>query len=203
MTQVDYDSWRPTHNCIDRIRKTIKFDPLFAVEVVLSGPSGPNDTMELGILSRDDSEFFSHLRSVARMMEERTGLSVNAKRVTGGLWQYLDKDTYKPRVFSASDYDKQPAKDLFVSQKFLGRQVIVQFLLTEEGISANTLRVSMDQTLKELKCSTKELQSFNIGDGTVIAAVFNQGSVTLVWDGATHIDVNIYLHRQYEREMHK
>ena len=194
------ESQHQRHNFLDRIRKAVTFDPLHAAEITVSGT---DELAGLGILARKDKMFFSHLRAAVINIENRTGLAMTTKRITGGLWRYLGKDAYRPKVFSSNDYDPQPAKDQCRSQIFFGRQVVAQYYLKEEMKNA-VLMSAMEQTVGSIaKSASINTLSFVIGDGIVASLVFEKGSIVLVWDGATRIDINLFLHRIHEAEMNK
>ena len=66
------------------------------------------------------------------------------------------------------------------------------------------LMSAMEQTVGSIaKSASINTLSFVIGDGIVASLVFEKGSIVLVWDGATHIDINLFLHRIHEAEMNK
>jgi hypothetical protein len=54
-----------------------------------------------------------------------------------------------------------------------------------------------------IKSASTNTLSFDIGDGLVASSVFEKGSIVLVWDGASHININLFLHRIHEAEMNK
>ena len=193
-----HKSQRQRHNLLDRIRKVIKFDPLHAAEINVSGS---DELTGLGILVSDDGMFFRHLRTAVTNIENRTDLTITTRRITGGLWRYLDKDTYLPKVYSANDYDSQPARDQFRSQIFYGRQIVAQYTLGRE-VKASELIRALNQNIGSMaKNGDTQVLSYAIGDGLVASSTFQKGSIVLVWDGADRLDINLFLYRNYEAQM--
>ena len=192
------ESQHQRHNLLDRIRKVIKFDPLHAAEINVIGS---DELAGVGILAREDEMFFRHLRTAVTNIENRTDLTITTRRITGGLWRYLDKDTYRPKVYSANDYDSQPARDQFRSQIFYGRQIVAQYTLSEE-VQASELMRALNQAIGSMtKNGDTQVLSYTIGDGLVASSTFQKGSIVLVWDGADRLDINLFLYRNHEAQM--
>ena len=187
------DTWRKRHNLIDRVRKALIYDPMFAAELVISSS---DKTMEVGILSTEDPDFFIHLEDVAKNVEERTsGLDVVVRKVQGALVKAQNE--FNPQYFRKDDYDLEDSLMQYVSQKSFGRQTVFQ-LNIEEGdpsTSSAAIEKALSETIAAMGYTITEgvtLVEKDIGDGAIAAAVMEEGTVVVAWDGDTRVDINLF-----------
>mmetsp|Transcript_51482 Transcript_51482/g.52469 ORF Transcript_51482/g.52469 Transcript_51482/m.52469 type:complete len:174 (-) Transcript_51482:84-605(-) len=104
---------------------------------------------------------------------------------------------FRPKVFKPDDYDLSAGKEQLAAQKSMGRQSLYQFeiSLDREYNITKALKIALEHTIVgmgwELK---KDVQQFvdGIGNGLVVVAIFLEGNVVIVWDGKSHIDVNLF-----------
>lgn len=156
---------------------------------------------KLSILSLHDPSFFFHLKAMEKSFNEKHGEAANmvVEQVFDGLPKpQIGK--FNPKKFKADDYDPKPAQEQLAGQTVLGRQSLVQFEIKKNKMTGLGPKVSptLLQTALTLSVSNElEFTSFvgkdiGIGDGLVIVAVGKNTHAILIWDGMTHIDVNLY-----------
>jgi len=202
---TDDPSWR-TH-MLERYRKASHFFPVSLATVMFSTAGtidGNHQKMRLDLAAVDDFFFFQHLKefeqslqmtliTVAEALE-----SIEATTVTGGMHYY--ESEYNAREFPRDAYDSKPALRQQSEQVPLGRQSIFQFELIDSStgsLSIELLEKSLQDTLESVlgiaKASVRRWSTHTgVGEGATIAAVFTTGSAVLVWDGRTHVDINLY-----------
>uniref|UniRef100_A0A7S4MLG1 SET domain-containing protein n=1 Tax=Odontella aurita TaxID=265563 RepID=A0A7S4MLG1_9STRA len=211
------------HNFLDRVRRMIGFSPLFRAEIVVKnrgqGGGAEEDTMELGILSSGDVDFYPRLYNVTRRLESNSEglLSVEVRKVLGG-WRRYQKD-YDPKKFHLEDYDTAPAREQYKNQNPFGRQSVVQLEVQrgdesdgggekEEGgegaegdtttppptaISISDVQTSLSFALSKSNSPVHELRTVSdVGDGFVVSALSPGGSFTVVYDGHANLNVNLF-----------
>ena len=190
-------AWR--RNLLVLIRQKIVFKPMSLVDVSI-GKSGSRS--RLSILSLHDPDFFFHLKAMVNSFNEKHGETANmeVEKVFDGL-PAPQIGHFNPKKFKASDYDPKPAQEQLAGQTMLGRQSLVQFELknTVNNQSGPTVTPELLQTALSLSVSD-DLELFTsfpgrdtgIGDGLVVVANGKDTHAILIWDGATHIDVNLY-----------
>ena len=194
------DTWRKRHNLIDRVRKALIYDPMFAAELVISSS---DKTMEVGILSTEDPEFFMHLEDVAKNIEEQTsGLDVVVRKVQGALVKAQNE--FNPQYFRKDDYDLEDSLMQYVSQKSFGRQTVFQLNIDEEGpaTSSTAIEKALSETITAMGYTVTEgvtLVEKGIGDGAMAAAVMEEGTVVVAWDGETRVDINLFTFDETEK----
>eukprot|EP00984_Skeletonema_dohrnii_P010427 scaffold4055_cov129-Skeletonema_dohrnii-CCMP3373.AAC.3 len=106
---------------------------------------------------------------------------------------------YEPVLFSWNDYDQQPGFEQFYSQRAIGVQTVFQ--LQRKPNSKKTLSASSIESAAKFatntisKPPTKETFQ-KVGDGAIYVALLSNAQVTITWDGADSINVNIFTYDQ-------
>jgi len=194
------DNWRKRHNLIDRVRKTLVYDPMYAAELVISSS---DKTMEVGVLSVEDADFFYHLEDVAKNVEERiSGLEVVVRKVQGALVKA--QEDFNPQYFRNDDYDLEDSLKQYASQKSFGRQTVFQLNIEEGGPSTSSAAIEkvLSETIEAMGYTISEgimLVEKDIGDGAMAAAVMKEGTVVVAWDGDVRIDINLFTFDETEK----
>ena len=194
------DTWRKRHNLMDRVRRALIYDPMFAAELVISSS---DKTMEVGILSTEDPDFFMHLEDVAKNVEKRTsGLDVVVRKVQGALVKAQTE--YDPQFFRKDDYDLEDSLMQYVSQKSVGRQTVFQLNIEEGGPSTSSAAIekALSETVAAMGYTITggvTLIEKEIGDGAMASAVMEEGTVVVAWDGETRIDINLFTFDETEQ----
>ena len=196
---------RPKHNFMDRVRKAILFDPLHAVELVLTES---DKTLEVAILSVGNPNFFKNLDKIANLIEDKTSLTAEIRKVQGGMVQDQTDDNYNPFKFKTSDYDIEPLLVQFENQKSLGRQNVFQLAFEDAMAESRRIRLASNSQVKEalettinaMQYSIIELEtvSGDIGDGSLTIAVMEEGNAIVVWDGDDHVDLSLFTYDESE-----
>mmetsp|Transcript_16771 Transcript_16771/g.38739 ORF Transcript_16771/g.38739 Transcript_16771/m.38739 type:complete len:1295 (+) Transcript_16771:124-4008(+) len=189
-------AWR--RNLLVLIREQIAFKPMSFADVSVEKTTTRS---KLSILSLHDPSFFFHLKAMEKSFNEKHGEAANmvVEQVFDGLPKpQIGK--FNPKKFKADDYDPKPAQEQLAGQTVLGRQSLMQFEIKKNKMTALGPKVSptLLQTALAVSISNElEFTSFvgkdiGIGDGLVIVAVGKITHAILIWDGMTHIDVNLY-----------
>jgi spermidine synthase len=200
---VEQDGWRK--NMLERYRKESHFFPVSRADVSIM--AGSDQEYRLHIAAVDDRYFFQHLHEVesnvrSHLLDGKTAFQmVEAKSITGGM-HYYDSE-YDVRLFSPESYDAQPALAQAASQEPLGRQGIFQFEFiggddeTTKMLPIEQLNQALQETILDaLGIEAKHIQRWStfkeVGDGAAVVAIFPGGNLVFVWDGRTHVDLNLY-----------
>jgi S-adenosylmethionine/arginine decarboxylase-like enzyme len=121
------ESWR--RNFLDEIRRdVVKLDPVFRAEILFNTT---DSSMELGITSSDNEHFIQHLADAVASVNKESGLSVEVRRLHGGLWRAKEKtlmdDSEADEVFSLESYDRTAPMEQWKSQQPMAHQTLFQF----------------------------------------------------------------------------
>lgn len=121
--------------------------------------------------------------------------------LNGGAWRYQE-DFEPSRVFLPDDYDQTEPLAQWKSQKPLGHQAILQL---EPSVSSGSATVEISEAMlreaiygavKEVEVIGWNAGSLNnycdVGEGCLFFALFESGTLTVLWDGRSHIDINIF-----------
>ena len=190
------ETWR--RNFLGRCRRYIEyheFGILNRAEVTLKSA---DSTLELGIVSTGDPDFYLHLLDIAESLERRTGLETAIPKIEGGPRRFqvdYNDDTW----FSPDAYDAGPAKDQYSKQRPLGDQLILQFHVNNNHTDlAAKLQDAFSRSLKKANFTNSKPQEFDeLGDGVVFVAISLEGNAIVVWDGDSRVDINLFV---YESE---
>ena len=121
------ESWK--RNFLDGVLKeVIRMDPVFRTEILFNTT---NSSMELGITASGDKHFIQHLTDTFASVQKESGLSVEIRRVHGGLWRPSTKtlmdDSEADHVYSHESYDHTAPMEQWRSQTPLAHQSLLQF----------------------------------------------------------------------------
>lgn len=121
--------------------------------------------------------------------------------LNGGAWRY-QKDFKPSRVFLPDDYDQSEPLEQWTSQIPIGHQAILQ--LEPQGtpeekvvpISEDILSEAVNRAVKEFESvgwdANSVQKSCDVGEGCLFLALFDSGTLSVLWDGRSHIDINIF-----------
>eukprot|EP00566_Odontella_aurita_P003749 CAMPEP_0113586544 /NCGR_PEP_ID=MMETSP0015_2-20120614/34356_1 /TAXON_ID=2838 /ORGANISM="Odontella" /LENGTH=1264 /DNA_ID=CAMNT_0000491993 /DNA_START=143 /DNA_END=3937 /DNA_ORIENTATION=- /assembly_acc=CAM_ASM_000160 len=199
MGSSESKTWRKRHNFMDRVRKSIGFDPLFKAEVVLNSAE---EQTELGIMSVEDPAFYPRLYNLTKTLES-TGLDVQVRKVLGGVWEW--QENYNPQNYTFDDYPTAPAKEQFSRQQPMGRQSVFHLEMEDDSnVARSDVEGALYFALAENTIPVYKLESITeVGDGFVVAALSSEGSIIVVFDGKSHVNVNIFSHDEWEERPDK
>jgi hypothetical protein len=190
------ETWR--RNFLGRCRRYIKYHEygiLNRAEVTLKSA---DSTLELGVVSTGDPDFYPHLLDIADSLERRTGLETAIPKIEGGPSRF-QVDYNDDTRFSLDAYDTDPAKDQYSKQRPLGDQLILQLHVKNNHTDmAAKLQYALSRSLEEADFTNFNSQEVDeLGDGVALIAVSLEGSAIVVWDGDSRVDINLFV---YESE---
>ena len=187
------------HNFLDRVRKEIANDPLFRAELVVD-EDGSDTPMEIGILTTLDYDFFPRLYNVTKQLQTESGTDMHVRKVLGARWEEQDEDDYDPREYKLEDYDTLPGKEQLSQQKSMGRQSIFQLAANDgKTLSRSDIERALFAAISQAFDSVTELKTVTeVGKGLVTTVLSSQGSVHLLWDGASGLHINVFSYDESE-----
>lgn len=186
------DSWRRIF--LDKFREIFQEDPAFRSQVLFNTT---DSTVEMGSFSSLDYYFIERLLNVTDQIEGRLvsqGVVADLRNVEGAVFPRVEDPN--PNVFALpGDYENREPYEQWMSQQPTGNQTVVQFEgEEEEGFTSNLLKDLIDRTLLTLGIRTSEpVKEFkDLGDGSVVVALWEGGNVVVLWDGRTLVGVNLF-----------
>ena len=165
--------------------------------------------------SKDDSEFHLMVTNygiqnfanrlnatlVGINADTSNNLSARLEVLNGGIWKY-QTDFQPSRVFLPDDYDQTEPLAQWRSQSPTGHQAIVQLepnpslKKIHDTVTEVLLSEATDNAIKVLNIPGLDSQSVkrfcDVGEGCLFVALYDSGSLVILWDGRTHIDVNLF-----------
>jgi hypothetical protein len=141
-------------------------------------------------------------------------IDVSIGFVHGGAVYYdtdnLDDTTLDNRVFGPDTYDRTASLEQFTSQRPLARHSLFQFEPTEDGTMPTwkELESSLLKSIENVSLFPllSKIQLYDkpgvIGDGALISIPLkgndddhldNRSHISMVWDGRTHVDINLFV----------
>lgn len=199
------ESWR--RNFLERFRSQVFLnDTCFRAEILLNST---NSKVELGVLSLGDEAFVSRLLDVVSRIEKASGLVSDVRNIVGG--PFVEDPDWKPsHFFAPEDFDQHSPLEQWESQKPLGYQVVYQLETkvshTKLDMSPEILFIALQETLKELgsdedgersgMLEAKYISNKSAGRGSMTAALWSEGNCVALWDGFSHVDLNLFLYSE-------
>lgn len=147
--------------------------------------------------------FENHLNSTVVEFNSKEGneLSARVNILHGGDWRF--QENFKPsKMFKANDYNQTDSLTQWISQFPIGHQAIVQLepnpsFNKQQAISKNLLTPATNTAMKEIGLNPKSVKSFcDIGDGCLFVSLHETGTLTVQWDGRTHIDIVLFSYEE-------
>lgn len=99
-----------------------------------------------------------------------------------------------PRPSTLHSYDHRPALLQWESQKVIGAQMMMQFVISSSSDSSSAsdlLNEGIDTVLKKPQVQ-KQVLSNAVGDGLAIFASWTDGSLVATFDGSSRVDINLF-----------
>lgn len=121
-------------------------------------------------------------------------VEIKAQVIEGGQLHAQRDLELETRAFSPESYDYGPNQLQMQSQRPLGRQTIFQFELQAEtyALAAEEISRAFSESLKRMNYASAFNAFDEVGAGILLTNSFEEGSSILVWDGLTHIDINLF-----------
>jgi len=153
-------------------------------------------TMSFGLIHAGTSASFHLLtESVGKLDQNDHVKFSDLRRVTiRGATRYQDDDKFKPVTFSLGDYDQQPGLEQFYGQRAIGLQTVFQLALKDakKALTASTVSDAAKAATKSISKGDVEESFHEMGEGALYVALMSNAQVTVTWDGAGSVNVNIF-----------
>jgi hypothetical protein len=188
------EDWR--RNLMERIRTNIiTYDPAFRAAILFNNTES---TIEFGVTISEDDHFVRRLKDFAASVEKKTGLDADVRLIIGG--QYVHEEDWKWEFFFLpEDYNQKPPLKQYMSQKPLAYQILSQLEKTDDllELSTNSIKSALKYALAKTTSQAVELHaSTDAGDGCVIVGFWSGGTVVVLWDGRSHMDLNWFTYQE-------
>jgi len=188
---LSQSSWH--RNFANLVRKDIHYmEPSFKAEIHFNIS---DVTIDLNVAAVDRT-FIKNLEDVLNSIVERTGAVALVKNLYGGQMAFIGGYEF-PQWFTTDAYDKVIPFAQWSSQVPLQFQTIYQLERpskdTSEPLSAIKIKDVFEKALSESSApGTHQVHEIsNLGDGSVMIALWTGGRAIVLWDGRDHIDVNL------------
>jgi SAM-dependent methyltransferase len=194
-TDSKTDIWR--RRALDVSRLSIKFDPIFAAQVLLNTTTS---SLEVGYLASGDEYFFERLtKMVSTAQDIYPDITIEIRNVLGGRWreekQHMSEDWEFSQVTVEDDYDNKNAKAQWESQVPLATQSMTQYINTVDG---EPVKVNNESFVRGCSHAFESVVAQdvhvyrNVGEGLVCSGVWETGTAVLLWDGRFQVDFNLF-----------
>jgi hypothetical protein len=158
-------------------------------------------TMSFGLIHAGTSASFHRLtESVDKLNQNGHVKFADLRKVTiGGATRYQGDqgEGFEPVTFSFKDYDQQPGIEQFYGQRAIGLQTVFQLELEDEKKSLTAASISKAakiavNSMGEGGAVAVEESFHEIGEGALYVALMPNSQVSVTWDGAGSVNVNIF-----------
>ena len=142
-----------------------------------------DDSSKIGIVSSNKA-FVRELVEITESVAAKTGLAVGIDHIKSGPVPF--QEPFEPEVHSADTYDQSDAYDQYINQKPSASQSIYQI--------STQLETSDTKNLLAVATNGIDLSSqtyYEVGNGSVAAAAWEDGRTVISWDGFSTLTVNI------------
>jgi spermidine synthase len=188
--------WR--QNFMEKYRKEKHLVPVTRAETeIRAGVS--KRLLSLGVSASNDAHFFTRVtafeKGLLESMSKYGNIEVETPTIFGGV-KYFEEE-YNAKIFAPNAYDPTPAVEQAAAQVPLGRQSVFQFEFPEEDDGSrgfDTISGFLQTAFEKLGyVSSKQNRYTGVGDGGVVVATFaDGGGLLLIWDGQSHVDINLF-----------
>jgi len=183
-------AWRRA--LLDRFRTDFEqYDPAYRTEILFNDT---DSSVEMDVFSSGDGLFYSHLVDTVNVIEQEVGLKSEIRLVKNARNPYAAG--FEPSsVASPDDYDERDFVEQWKSQRALGRQSIFQFNSNDSQLAKSQIEEAFRHTLQSIGDETlrkADIQVYDVGRGCVAVSIWPGGSIVLLWNGMTRIDVNLF-----------
>lgn len=201
ITDDENEAWK--RNLMLRIKDESFIDsPAAFAEIAFENTK--NDSGFKLIITNDGGEYFiNRLNSTLTELKSDDSNSLNGvvQIIHGGEW--LFQENFVPsRSFLPDDYDQSGPLAQWQTQNPIGHQFILQLEAnprrkTTFQMSSTHLKDAVKNTLEGVEFFSElqvdDVKEFSdLGTGSLLIAVWSKGSLAVLWDGKTHVDVNLF-----------
>ncbi|KAL3775500.1 hypothetical protein ACHAWO_003032 [Cyclotella atomus] len=150
-------------------------------------------TMSFGLIHEGHStslQNFMRAETVLKSRKEIKFAEIRKITIRGAMRQQVN---YEPKTFSWDDYDQQPGLKQFYGQQPIGLQSMSQWGLEGGALTAASVKAAIDNAMKKIMAGASDKETFHeIGEGALYIALLEKGQVAVTWDGAAHMNVNVF-----------
>ena len=104
------------------------------------------------------------------------------------------QSNFNPVTFSMGDYDQQPGLEQFYGQHAIGLQTVFQLALkdAEKALTVSSIFEAAKAATNSMSKGNVEESFHEMGEGALYVALMSNAQVTVTWDGAGSVNVNIF-----------
>lgn len=182
---------------MNEYRKKRHLSPVSKADLALKG--GENSFLGITAVIHNDNYVLDHLYAMEANLRKRLpNFIVEIRRILGGELHSEADLGFEKLSFVPEKYDSNPAKVQSLQQRPVAHQSIFQLELDdEEDIndmpSFEELGLFLEKTLIKMGYHPSRFDKFtDVGNGGIIVSIFSFGNVILIFDGHTHVDINLF-----------
>jgi len=170
-------------------------EPSYYSEVLVNTNTG---TFNLLLASDGDDHFINKLNATMDDLEKETGYANEVSLIHGGYFIY--QHNFEPSYsYTPDDFDQTSPYDQWKTQKPLGFQIVAQ-LETKSELTVPIIRDALKSALYTGADNGSIAEYADLGDGCLFIDSWAGGSVTVLWDGKAHVDLNYFtLEEDFEK----
>ena len=190
-------------NFLDKFRtQFFPFNPSFHAEVLYEPTNNQSTGLGVNIYAANNNKFYMEFVKTVDGLAKALGMSPNVRYVKNGLNNYVADFGEATLKFSRGSYDNSEAREQRKSSKPLGRQSLWQYEAKAPSTEYTISSISSAFEGINMKEGSYKLHGEPIiGGGFVVFALFNDGDMTISYDGKSRLDVNLFSLNQ-EEEVH-
>ena len=191
----DEESHDHVRSFLEMIRlEMVDYTNLFKAHITSNTRNGSEERVEFGLLSGQDPRFISRLINVTKSIESRTGVNVEIENIEGGV-QLVDPDQ-ESTWYVEDDFDRSAGKVQCAEQRPLAEQHLIQLEISDDSQNPITIDILKQAVLAAVAGQIDGKGSiFSEVPGFVMSYVSSQGTLVVVSDGSTFIDVNVFAYQ--------
>jgi hypothetical protein len=185
------EPWRKV--LVDTFREDIfDDDPSFGTILRFNITKAPS-SFEIALMSSGNKLFPKHLAEYVDREWVQEGLTIVKEivRLRSGSFLWVE-EFEASATFSHADYDNSGSRSRWSAQEPLGIQTVFQLEIDPFGMSNIQLERYLQTALRRTGLHPSRYQTQVVGVGYVIFALWSTGSLAVVWNGHTHIDVILF-----------
>ena len=157
-------------------------------------------TMSFGLIHQGTPDSFRGLIEAEVKLEKNEKVKfVELRRSTIRGATRDQGHNYEPETFSWNDYDQQPGLEQFYGQRAIGVQTVFQLQrkpTSKRTLSAQNIESAAKFAVNKISKPPIKETFQTVGEGAVYVALMSNAQVTITWDGADSINVNIFTYDQ-------
>jgi hypothetical protein len=185
------EAWRKA--VVDKFREEIFDDEPSFGAVIRFNATGTPSSFDIALTSSGNKLFPKHLAEFVDRAWVQYGFTIMKEilRLRSGSFLWVE-EFEASASFSHADYDNSDSLSLWSAQVPLGIQTVFQLDIDPFELSTSQLERSLRIALRRTGLSPTRYQAQVIGAGCVVVALWSTGSLAIVWNGHTHIDVVLF-----------